>query len=631
MTSTFTGIQIANRGVMAHQQALNVTGHNLANLNTDGFSRQRVEFSAFDPIFMPGVSRAEMAGQIGQGVIAERVTRLRDEFLDRRIISQGGAEGFWQTADRYISDLKQIYLEPGDLSIRGNMDAFWDAWQELGRHPADTAPRQAVLHRGSTLIDSIQQRYHDFQTLRTQADEEIGMTVSQINTISTQIAELNVTIERVRAQGDNPNDLLNRRDLLVDQLSAKLNITVDSRDPDDFMVHTNGFVLVQGQIGRQLELQPNPETGFSDIFWSDTQSELELDIAGRNSGRNGSLGALVELRDRTIRSEIQTLDNMTMNFVGLVNEVHENAYGINGSTGMQFFTEQPFVTNINGNFDRAGTGEFDSSYIFRATGANQLDPRAHVGLAGVITLSGAKGNVDVSYFPTDTVADVLARINSSGAEVTARLDREGRITMTATPSADWQNPDFVIRHIEDSGRFLEGYAGLLAASGPDGAFNWNTPDAVNSLVGEAGSWQVAPIAHPSGWIQVNPELLRDPLSVAAGFGENGRPANAGNGEAALAIAAIRNTEVMVGQYRTFDDYFASSVGNIALLGEQSKKLLETNNQIMKTLQDMRQSISGVNMDEEVSNLIRYQHGYQAAARFLSTVNSMLDTIIGLGM
>jgi flagellar hook-associated protein 1 len=170
----------------------------------------------------------------------------------------------------------------------------------------------------------------------------------------------------------------------------------------------------------------------------------------------------------------------------------------------------------------------------------------------------------------------------------------------------------------------------LRASGADGAYDWARPDAVAALRGGPTDWEVAPIAHPSGWIEINSALIRDPMSVAAGFGENGRPANPGNGEAAMAIASIRNTEAMVGQYRTFDDYFAVSVGRIALLGEQSQIALETQNLIMKQLDELRQSISGVNMDEELANMIKYQHGYAAAARFISVINSMLDTIIHLG-
>jgi flagellar hook-associated protein 1 FlgK len=117
------------------------------------------------------------------------------------------------------------------------------------------------------------------------------------------------------------------------------------------------------------------------------------------------------------------------------------------------------------------------------------------------------------------------------------------------------------------------------------------------------------------------------MSVASGFGENGRAANPGNGDAAAAIAAIRNTPVMVGQLGTFDDYFADATGRIGLLGEQSGRALETENLIMKNLHDLRQSISGVNIDEELSNMIKYQHGYAAAARFITTVNSLLDTLI----
>jgi len=629
MTSTFTGIEIGKRAVDAHQQALNITGHNLSNISTKGYSRQRVEFTAFEPIYLPGLNREETPGQIGQGVVVGRITRLRDELLDRRIIAQGGGEGYWKARDPYIRDMERIYLEPGDNSIRNKMDEFWNAWQELSIYPADAAPRISVLERGKTLIDGIHERYFSLKTLQERAEEDIRMTVSQINDLSSQIAGLNNTIQKVKAQGDNPNDLLDRRDLLIDRMSSMLNISIDNRDPDEFMVHTNGIVLVQGSIGRQFDLELNRETGYSNIIWRDSRNELEF----LNGFHNGRLGALVDLRDITINSEIKTLDNMTMNFVGLVNEIHEKAYGINGTTGNKFFTEHPFVTNVNGNYDRSGNGEFDSSYIFRVSGTNILQNRAQVGLEGTITLSASDGLREIPYYPTDTVADIITRINNSGSEVTARLDREGYLTMKATPSANWENPDFVIRHIEDSGRFLEGYAGLLAASGPEGAYDWSRPDAVAVLRGAERlpdgftHWEVAPIAHPSGWIQINKTLLSDPMSVVSGFGENGRPANPGNGDAALAIAAIRNTEAMVGQYKTFDDYFAVSVGKIGLLGEQSEIALETQTQIMKQLHEMRESISGVNVDEELSNMIKFQHGYAAAARFITTVNSMLDTII----
>jgi flagellar hook-associated protein 1 FlgK len=209
----------------------------------------------------------------------------------------------------------------------------------------------------------------------------------------------------------------------------------------------------------------------------------------------------------------------------------------------------------------------------------------------------------------------------------ARLNREGYLSLKGSAAEGWDNPDFVIRHIEDSGYFLTGYAGLLNERGPEGAYDWGRADAMTSLTGGVQNYSVAPVAHPSGWIDLNPALLRDPNSVVTGFGDNGRAAYPGNGEAALAIAAIRNTPVTVGNLNTFDDYFADSVGRIGLLGEQSNRALETQNLIMKELRDRRESISGVNMDEELSAMIKYQHGYAAAARFITTVNALLDTII----
>ncbi|MDR2245663.1 MAG: flagellar hook-associated protein FlgK [Treponema sp.] len=624
MTSTFMGLEIGKRGVHAHQQALYVTGHNLDNAAAEGYSRQRVEMAAFEPIYLPGMNREETPGQIGQGVVVERIERLRDQLLDKRIVAQASAEGYWSARDPYVRMIDNLYLEPGQNSVRSKMDAFWDAWQELSTYPADTAPRTAVIERGKTLIDGIHNRYQGLKGLQVQLDEDIQLTVGRVNELSRQIASLNGKIQRVKAQGDNPNDLMDRRDLLVDKLSSIINVTVDNRDPDEFMVHTSGMILVQGQIGRQFDLRKGIDTeGYARIFWQDTREEIRFE--------KGALGAFMELRDITVEREIQTLDNMTMNFADLVNEIHREAYGINGTTGNNFFSEYPFVTNVNGNYDRDGDGAFDSTYLYRMNGLNPLEAQAQSGLEGVITLSGADGEVQVPYYATDTVSDIITRINNSGAEVVARLNRDGRLSLKGTPAeavnGARENPDFVIRHVEDSGHFLAGYAGLLGASGPEGAYDWGRADAVTSLRGGAEDYALSPVAHPSGWIEVNPALVKDPGSVAAGFGYNGREANPGNGEAAAAIASIRNTAVMVGSLATFDDYFADSAGRVGLLGEQSGRALETENLIMKQLHDMRQSISGVNIDEELANIIRYQHGYNAAARFITTVNSMLDTLI----
>jgi flagellar hook-associated protein 1 FlgK len=504
------------------------------------------------------------------------------------------------------------------------MNSFWDGWQELAQRAADHEHRVAVVERGRTLIDGINEHFMGLRTIQSQANSEIEMTVFQVNDLSNRIAQLNGDITRIKAQGDNPNDLMDTRNRLLDDLAKIIDITISEQDPDEFMVHTSGHVLVQGQIGRQFDLRKDMDVeGFAHIYWRDTGDHMVF--------TKGSLGSLFELRDVTIEKEIQSLDSMAMSFTDLVNEIHRDAYGANGRTGLNFFSEYPYVLNVNGNYDRSGNGVFDSTYVYRINGQNRLESQAMPGFEGVITLSASDRQVEVPYYSTDTVQDIVSRINNSGAEVVAHLNREGRLTLKATPSdlvaGQRVNPDFVIRHVEDSGHFLTGYAGILNASGEDGAYRWDQADAVTLLRGGAEDYAVAPVAHPSGWIRINPDLLSDPSSVAAGFGFNGNPANPGNGDAAQAIASLKNTQIMIGKFATLDDYFADAIGRISLLGEQSQRALLTQNDKMKELSDMRQSISGVNINEELIAMLRFNHGYQAAARYINTVNTLLDTLI----
>jgi len=331
MTSTFMGLEIGKRGVQAHQNALATVGHNLDNINTPGYSRQRVEFVPTDPIFMPALNRAETPGQIGQGVNVERIERIRDQLLDRRIVAQSSNEGYWGVRDRYVREMEQIYLETGTNSVRSKMDSFWAGWDELSQRAADMEARTAVLQRGKTLIDGIHNHFNNLKRLQTQADEDVQINVERVNDISRQIAMLNKDITRVKALGDNPNDLMDRRDLLVDKLSSIIDITVNQLDHDEFMVHTSGHVLVQGQVARQFDMRKDMDTeGYAHIYWHDTKEQIVFS--------KGSLGALLELRDVTIEDEIQVLDNMTMNFTDLVNEIHSEAYGANGTTGNNFFS-----------------------------------------------------------------------------------------------------------------------------------------------------------------------------------------------------------------------------------------------------------------------------------------------------
>lgn len=617
MANAFSGIELGKRSIMAHSQQIQTAGHNISNADTEGYTRQRVQVKTFDPLYRPDLSRAETPGQIGQGTTIESVSRLRDELLDSRIVSQSNVESYWSTREKYFSMIEQIYNEPHEISVRTNMDKFWQSWQELSLHPESKAARQAVVTRGQSLANSVSQQFKSLSGIGTQINGDIQASVKQINDYASQIAGINGEIVRSKAMGDNPNDLMDRRDLLVEKLSSLANITVDTRDNDEFMVHIDGQILVQGSVNRSFTLETQTDgKGYDKVLWSDTG--IEASVSG------GQLGALLELRDVDLREQIQSLNSMAVNFSSLVNDVHRSGIGANNVSGLDFFTTYPFVEDVKGNFDSNGDGAVDSTYLFSMKGTNVLNPQEKVGFEGVMVLSGQSSSVSVPYYSNDTVAQVVDRINDSQSEVKAFLDRNNQLVLKATSAADKNNPDFVIRHVEDSGLFLSGYTGILSGSGEEGAFDYARADATDVLT---GSFDVAPLVNPAEYIAVNAKIVNDVNNVAAGFPDGRGRSMMGDGRSAVEIAAIRNTQVMIGSSRTFDDYFADTVTKVGLKGEQAENMFLSQNSIMNDLRDLRDSISGVNIDEELADIIKFQHGYNAAAKFVSVIDEMLDTVI----
>jgi flagellar hook-associated protein 1 FlgK len=631
MQSTFAPIELGKRGLVATTEGIQTVGHNISNANVEGYSRQRVEMNATSPLYEPQLNREETPGQIGQGVEVSRIERIKDMLLEGRIVSEQNVQGYWEARDKYILMMEQVYNEPTEHSVRALMDQFWGAWQDLSLNPTEMASRRSVLEKGKALVDGIHDRFARLKGVRDMVEDDVRGTVGQINDLTREIAGLNGQIVKSQAIGDNPNDLLDRRDMLVGKLSSLIDISVKYNDPaGELVVSTGGMHIIQGLHHETIALKANKSNeGYSDLIWPDTQQAIPI--------RGGKIASLLQLRDGDARQEIQSLDLMAVNFTDLVNEVHRQGFGLNGEKGNDFFVERHFIDNASGNYDSKGTGAFDSTWLFRVTGANPLQAKEQIGLAGTLTLPGRTGDIGIDYRPTDTVEDLITRINLSGAEVVARLNSEGKLSLKASPTANPANPDFVLRGLQDSGQFLVGYSGILKASGAAGAYTWGKPDAVQALRTDVGAdvpggfggsqFAVAPQAHPAGWIEVNDKLAKDPGYIAAAGGVDGRSEGVGNGTAALAIAQLRTTPVMVGVTSTFDSYFADRVANIGLKGEEANRSLDTTKLVMKDLADTREALSGVNIDEELSAMIAYQNGYAAIARFVSTFDQLLNTII----
>ena len=173
---------------------------------------------------------------------------------------------------------------------------------------------------------------------------------------------------------------------------------------------------------------------------------------------------------------------------------------------------------------------------------------------------------------------------------------------------------------------MSGYSGILRGNGAENAYDFAQADSVNALTANT-QFAVAPYFNPSAYIEINSEIKNDVMCVAAGYPDVNGHNPAGDGRAAVEIASIRNTSIMVGSMKTFDDYFADTVTNVGLKGEQAETNLLTQTAIMDDLRNMRDSISGVNIDEELAEIMKFQHGYNAAAKFVTVWDSLIDTII----
>ena len=159
-TSSFFGIELGKRSLQNFKTALEVTGHNINNVLTKGYSRQRVVMRTFDkPLEAPSLNRAERAGQIGQGAEITTIERIRDEFIDAKIMAELGTDGYWKTKSDYLKQLESIYNEPGNSNLRSDLDAFWDAWQEMATNPTERGTRMVLVERADRINNSLNQMW----------------------------------------------------------------------------------------------------------------------------------------------------------------------------------------------------------------------------------------------------------------------------------------------------------------------------------------------------------------------------------------------------------------------------------------------------------------------------------------
>jgi flagellar hook-associated protein 1 len=235
MGSTFGGLEIGKRSLFAQQSALNTVSHNIANANTEGYTRQRAVMRATEAYPNPSMNNPVIPGQVGTGVMVTEIVRLRDQFLDQQYYRENNNYGTWDMKQSSMDKVQNILNEPSDSGLQNAMDQFWQSWQDLAKDPTNSSAQQLVVERGNALTETFHQVSQSFTDLRNDigkmADTAssptmIGDKMGEINNYANQISDLNGKISNELANGYTPNDLFDQRNLILDKLSKVVNINV---------------------------------------------------------------------------------------------------------------------------------------------------------------------------------------------------------------------------------------------------------------------------------------------------------------------------------------------------------------------------------------------------------------------
>lgn len=604
-------------GLLASRVALDTTSHNIANVNTTGYSRQRVDLAARDP---------QQAGNlfIGQGVDVVGVQRAYSQYLTAALWSQGSSLQRADTFNQLTGDLNNLL--GGNNNLQTALDSFYAGVQDVANNPTSTPTRQALLAKATSLAGTFHTLDQQLHQQWDQVNQRIADSVAGINSLAGGIADLNRQIESQASGGNAPSDLLDRRDELLRQLSEKVQITTSTQGHSINVFVGNGQTLVSSGNAETLKVAPNVYDATRVEVTASTGANLGSQLSG------GTLGGLLDYRSSVLEPTRNKLGQIATAFASAVNAQHRQGMDLDGQLGGDLFTlPAPQGLAASGNAGNAAvavsltdvsaltandyTLRFDgSAWTLRTAGGTPVamtgsgtaaDPFAFDGVNVVLSGSAATGD-NFSIRPTAGVAGGLRLAISKPAQ----LALAAPVKMVAA-SGNKAQGKISVTDVGD--------ANLLATAQID--FTSATTYTING----AGSytWTPGTAIQMNGWSLAldGPPAAGDRFTVKA----NGD--GAGDNSNALALGRTADLGVLAAGTVSAGDAYASMVADNGSIGAQADVNFKAQTSLYQQAQQSQQSLAGVNLEEEAGNLIRYQQSYQAAAQVISTANTLFNTLI----
>lgn len=356
MSNVFGILNTGRTALLTQQKAIDITGHNIANVNTDGYSRQRVNMETNEPY-------SSQPGQTGTGVRTAEIQRIYDQFLGAQINEENQNLGNWEAQKGVLERVEIIFDESSGYGLNQAMSEFWNAWQDLANNPSDYAGRAALLAKSEIMTTTFNNICSNLEQIQTDIDTSIMGTVKEINSIAERIAGLNQKIALTEVGGQNANDYRDSRDLLLKELSLMINIdSFENSDGKVTVLVAGGRPLVENISSWNLSTQPDVDSDFQDIVWTDSGGNPVV-ITSSISG--GKLKGWLEVRDVTIPDYLSKLNDLAEEIITEVNDFHKDGLGLNddvvaernfftGTKALDIAVNQDIVDDVN-NIAAAGS------------------------------------------------------------------------------------------------------------------------------------------------------------------------------------------------------------------------------------------------------------------------------------
>lgn len=676
MAINFIGLDTAVSGMHSNQKSLEVTGHNISNLSTPGYTRQQA-------ILQTAQTRQIANSWLEMGTSVQEIRQIRHTFLDNIYRNEMNGYGYWEARANSTKDLEAILGEPILDGLQSTLNEFWDSWQELAKTPDSLTIRALVRQRGEALAYHMNHMGSQINKLQDDINIEITKRINEVNEITGNIAKLNGSIAKAEVARNTANDYYDQRNYLVDQLSKLVQAEVRENPDGQMDVIVGGYYLVSKAHSTNLVASQNaslshfvtPRVEGLNVALNVGEGALKglLESRGQVSGAKGSFdngtpnttADVTFVVDVSSAAHLGSLQSNAQSFIeqlktrGLNYNLRLIAYDGSGVvSNTSFATNQAGFMNALNGLSATGNGGADfGSAVTELAGTSPFVPGANRYVFTYTSESMNGNGVTTTDAEVSQYVNVLKANKLKVSVITSPSEFEdgdpmeqgwdaitnatgGSLYDIATPPADLSRMyaqmgtdtavdvnkgivtvDDSLDIISSVKKMLNGVINVVAREVNRLQLNGKT------LTGKDGGSFFEPIEASipmeMGNICVSAVMKDLNEIVASADGSNG------DNSIALQVAHLRNETLMQGLSQTLsiDDYYQNIILRIGNMGQIAEQTAANQQALVQAADNDRQTVMGVSLDEEMSNMIRYKYAYNAATKTISMINDMLDTLI----